>query len=80
MKTKGANDNESRRIMSLRAGMGSGLKILVSVVQFRPCPPLFSSSCRSRKFLSNGFVPNSGTLWLIPISASRGGKGWIHKF
>ena len=40
MKSKGANDNGSRRIMSLREGMWSGLKILVSAVQSRPCPSL----------------------------------------
>ena len=33
MKSKGANENESRRIIYLMAGMASGLKILVSAVQ-----------------------------------------------
>lgn len=31
MKSKWANDNGSRRIMYLKEGMGSGLKILVSI-------------------------------------------------
>jgi len=41
MKAKVANDNGSRRIMSLKEGVVSGLKILVSAVQSRPCPPFF---------------------------------------
>ena len=45
--SKAANDNGSRGITYLREGMGSGLKILVSAVQSRPCPPLFSTSCAS---------------------------------
>ncbi len=39
MKPKIANKNESRLIMYLMVGMVSGLKILVSAVQSRPCPP-----------------------------------------
>src|SRR5262250_519725 len=70
MKSKGANDNGSRRIMSLTEVMGSGLKILVSAVQSRPCPPLFSASCPLRNSPSvefvPRFVPNSGTLQRIP--------------
>ena len=46
--SKAANDNGSRRIMYRREGMGPGLKILVSAVQSRPCPPVFSGSCLSR--------------------------------
>jgi hypothetical protein len=68
--SKVANDNGSRRIMSLGEGMGSGLKILVSAVQSRPCPPLFSSTCPSRIIprsdFVTGFVTNSGTLQRIP--------------
>jgi hypothetical protein len=45
---------------------GLGLKILVSAVQSRPCPPLFSASCPSPIFLRREFVTrfvtNSGTL------------------
>ena len=70
MKSKVANDNGSRQIRYLMAGMASGLKILVSAVQSRPCPPLFSNSCPSPIFLQREFVPrfvpNSGTLWSIP--------------
>jgi len=70
MKSKGANENESRRIMCLMVGMASGLKILVSAVQSRPCPPLFSASCPSPIFLRGEFVTrfvtNSGTLRNIP--------------
>jgi hypothetical protein len=42
MKSKVANENGSRQIMYLVAGMGPGLRILVSAVQSRPCPPYFS--------------------------------------
>ncbi len=69
MKSKGANENESRRIMCLMVGMASGLKILVSAVQSRPCPPLFSSTCPPpifpRREFVTGFVTNSGTLQSI---------------
>src|SRR5215470_7820872 len=66
MKSKGANDNGSRRIISLREGIRSGLKILVSAVQSRPCPPSFPARCLLRnppsvEFVPR-FVPNSGTL------------------
>src|SRR6266852_8022927 len=51
-------------------GKRMGLKILVSAVQSRPCPPLFSGTCPSRIFLRRDFVTrfvtNSGTLWTIP--------------
>ena len=47
-----------------------GLKILVSAVQSRPCPPFFSASCPSENFLRcefvPRFVPNLGTLWITP--------------
>src|SRR5712692_10250386 len=70
MKSKGANENESRRIMCLMVGMASGLKILVSAVQSRPCPPLFSNTCPSVDFLRSEFVTrfvtNAGTLQRIP--------------
>jgi len=56
--------------MCLMVGMASGLKILVSAVQSRPCPPLFSASCPSPIFLRGEFVTrfvtNSGTLRNIP--------------
>ena len=39
MKSKIASDNGSRQIMSLREGMGSGLKILASAVRSRPQQP-----------------------------------------
>ena len=49
--------------------MGPGLKILVSAVQSRPCPPLLSGSCpsvnSSRIAIVPRFVPNSGTLQRI---------------
>src|SRR5262245_58485321 len=41
MKSKGANDNGSRRIMSLTEVMGSGLKILVSAVNPVPAHHCF---------------------------------------
>src|SRR3984893_10426265 len=70
MKSKGANDNGLQQIIYLMLGMASGLKILVSAVQSRPCPPLFSGSCPSPIFLRRefvtGFVTNSGTLQGIP--------------
>ena len=37
--SKIVNDNGTRQIMYLSEGMESGLKILVSAVQSRPCPP-----------------------------------------
>jgi hypothetical protein len=52
---------------------GIGLKILVSAVQSRPCPPLFSNSCpseNSSKFVPS-IVPNSGTRWSISAHLSR---------
>ena len=42
MESKHANQNGSRQIMYLWEGMEWGLKILVSAVQSRPCPPCFS--------------------------------------
>jgi len=70
MEYKGTHHNGSQQIMSLWEGMGLGLKILVSAVQSRPCPPLFSSSCPSVNFLPTEFVTrfvtNSGTLQHIP--------------
>ncbi len=70
MKSKIANRNGSRLIMYLMAGMVSGLKILVSAVQSRPCPPLLSTSCPPVNFPRSKFVPrfvpNSGTLGSIP--------------
>jgi hypothetical protein len=70
MMSKVANDNGSRRIMHLREGMEAGLKILVSAVQSRPCPPLFSGSYPSLKFhrieFVPKFVPTSSTFQRIP--------------
>jgi diguanylate cyclase (GGDEF)-like protein len=70
MKSKVANENESRRITHLMVGMVPGLKILVSAVQSRPCPPFLSTSCPSVNFLRSEFVPRfvptSGTLERIP--------------
>ena len=51
MMLKVANDNGLRRIMYLSEGMEAGLKILVSAVQSRPCPPLFSNTWPSVNFL-----------------------------
>jgi hypothetical protein len=39
MEYKGTHHNGSQQIMSLWEGMGLGLKILVSAIQSRPCPP-----------------------------------------
>jgi hypothetical protein len=76
MKPKVANENRSRRIMYLMVGMVSGLKILVSAVQSRPCPPLFSGSCPSPIFLRREFVTrfvtNWGTLQRIPAHEGPG--------
>src|SRR5713101_9265960 len=76
--SKAANDNGSRRIMYLKEGTESGLKILVSAVQSRPCPPLFSASCPSPIFLRREFVTrfvtNSGTLQRIPAHVSGSGR------
>ena len=51
------------------------LKILVSAVQSRPCPPCVSTSCPPRKSLRiefvPGFVPISGTLWSIPAHVNQ---------
>ncbi len=70
MKSKIANRNGSRLIMYLMAGMVSGLKILVSAVQSRPCPPFFSTGCplRNSPWIEcvPRFVPTSGTLQRIP--------------
>ena len=67
---KVANENGLRRIMYLMVGRASGLKILVSAVQSRPCPPFFSAGCPLRnsprlEFVPR-FVPNSGTLQITP--------------
>ncbi len=55
--------------------MEAGLKILVSAVQSRPCPPFFFK-CPSENFsraeFVPRFVPNSRTLWSIP--AHEGAK------
>src|SRR5215831_16859826 len=52
------------------ADRGIGLKILVSAVQSRPCPPCFSVGCPPRNSPSAEFVPRfvptSGTLQRIP--------------
>jgi len=70
MAPKVPNDSKSRGIMYLKEEMGLGLKILVSAVQSRPCPPLFPASCRRRNSPSiefvPRFVPTSGTLQRIP--------------
>jgi len=65
MKSKIANRNGSRLIMYLMAGMVSGLKILVSAVQSRPCPPLLSTSCPPVNFPRSKFVPR-----FVPISST----------
>jgi len=76
MKSKIANRKGSRLIMYLMMGMVSGLKILVSAVQSRPCPPLFSTSCPLQnspwiEFVPR-FVPNSSTLGIIPAYVRLG--------
>jgi len=75
MKPKVVNENGSRRIMYLTVGLGPGLKILVSAVQSRPCPPLISANCPSRIFLRGElvtrFVTNSGTLQRIQDQTER---------
>src|SRR2546428_11823560 len=78
MMSKVANDNGSRRIMYLSQGMEAGLKILVSAVQSRPCPPLFSASCpspifRRREFVTR-FLTNSGTLQGTPAHFTDPGR------
>src|SRR5882724_5539034 len=62
---------------------GIGLKILVSAVQSRPCPPFFSAGCPLRNSPSiefvPRFVPNSGTLQRIRghfESVTTGRLGW----
>ena len=78
MKPKVANENGSRRIMSLREGREWGLKILVSAVQSRPCPPFLSTSCPSVNSLRSEFVPrfvpNSGTLGITPAHEGVGNR------
>ena len=73
MKPKVANESGSRQIMYLMVGVGCGLKILVSAVQSRPCPPLFSTSCPFPNSRASAFVPNSGTLRRIPAHSGRRG-------
>ena len=55
--------------------LGIGLKILVSAVQSRPCPPLLSNTCPLRNSLRNEFVPRfvptSGTLWSVPTHVNQ---------
>ena len=55
------------------------LKILVSAVQSRPCPPFFSTSCPSETFRRSEFVPRcvptSGTLWSIPAHEQAENSG-----
>ncbi len=51
--SKAANDNGSRRIMSLREGRRSALKIVVSAVQSRPSPAFFSATYLGGMFFSN---------------------------
>jgi hypothetical protein len=50
------------------------LKILVSAVQSRPCPPFFSTGCSPVNLLRNAFVPScvprTGTLQRIPADGS----------
>src|SRR3990172_7854624 len=51
---------------SVAGELRNELKILVSAVQSRPCPPFFSTGCPPRNSSRIEFVPNSGTLQRIP--------------
>ena len=63
---------------SVAGELRNELKILVSAVQSRPCPPFFSTGCPPPDFLQSKFVPkfvpNSSTLQRIPAHEGPGGS------